>query len=88
MGATALITYAILMLDRSGFRPLELVIGGIVALIGLCYLAELLIVPPNWLSAVSGTVPAAASRSCGAADCGRHRGRHGDAARHLSALGA
>jgi len=56
MGVTALVTYAILMLDRSGFRPLELVIGGIVALIGLCYLAELFIVPPNWLAAAQGTV--------------------------------
>src|SRR5450755_2453270 len=38
MLAVGVITYALLLLDRGGFRPLELVIGGLVAVIGVCYL--------------------------------------------------
>ncbi len=41
-------TYAMLMLQRRGFRPMELLIGGFVALIGLSYVAELVIAPPDW----------------------------------------
>ncbi len=41
-------TYAILLLQRRGFRPIELVITGFVGLIGLCYLIELAIAPPDW----------------------------------------
>lgn len=53
MGITAVVTYAILMLERGGFRPLELVIGALVGLIGLCYLAEMFIAPVDW-GAVAG----------------------------------
>jgi manganese transport protein len=56
MVAVGIITYALLLLDRGGFRPLELVIGGLVAAIGVCYLAELLIVPPSWGQAALGAV--------------------------------
>lgn len=48
MVITGLATYGILMLDRRGFRPLELVIGALVAIISVCYLAEMFIVPLNW----------------------------------------
>ncbi len=48
MAATGVITYAILALDRAGYRPIELVIGGLIGVIGLCYLAELAIAPPDW----------------------------------------
>jgi len=41
-------TLAMLMLQRRGFRPIELVISGFVALICICYLVELAIVPPDW----------------------------------------
>ena len=41
-------TYAILLLQRRGFRPIELVIGGFIGLISLCYLIELAIEPPDW----------------------------------------
>jgi manganese transport protein len=41
-------TYAILLLQRRGFRPIELVISGFVGLIGACYLVELAIAPPDW----------------------------------------
>src|ERR1700691_2066488 len=36
MVATGVIVYAILMFDRFGFRPVELIIGNLVAVIGLC----------------------------------------------------
>jgi manganese transport protein len=54
MGVTGLVTYAILALGGEGFRPLELVIGGLIAAIGASYLAELVIDPPNWVQAVHG----------------------------------
>jgi manganese transport protein len=58
MGITAVVTYAILMLERRGFRPMELVIGAMVGAIGLCYLLEIVIAPINWPEAVTGmTVP-------------------------------
>src|SRR3954470_12865172 len=38
---TGVITFAILGLQRYGFRPLEAVITAFVAVIGICYLAEL-----------------------------------------------
>ena len=48
MVVTALVTYALLLFERAGFRPLELAIGGLVGVIGLSYLAELFIVPVAW----------------------------------------
>ena len=48
MAVTAAITYAILLADRSGFRPIEIIIGSLVAVIGLCYLLEIVIAPPDW----------------------------------------
>jgi len=56
MAITALITYGILMLDGAGFRPLELVIGGLVGVIGLCYVIELFVAPPDWRAAAIGTL--------------------------------
>jgi manganese transport protein len=56
MGVTAVITYVLLLLDCGGFRPLELVIGGLVMVIGACYLAELFIAPPDWRLAGVGLV--------------------------------
>jgi manganese transport protein len=48
MVITALVTYALLMFERNGYRPLELVILGLVGAIGLSYLAEVLITPVHW----------------------------------------
>jgi manganese transport protein len=48
MIVTGIVTYAILVAERRGFRPLELVIGGLVGIIALSYIAELFIVPPDW----------------------------------------
>ena len=65
MAVTAVVTYALLMFDRGGFRPMELIIGGLVAVIGLCYLAEILIAPVDWGQAAQGaiipTMPGAAA---------------------------
>jgi manganese transport protein len=59
MAVTAVIVYGILMFDRFGFRPVELIIGGLVAAIALCYLVELLIAPIDWgAAAFHSVVPA------------------------------
>ncbi|WP_323785104.1 Nramp family divalent metal transporter [Thalassovita sp.] len=54
MAITAVVTYAILLFERQGFRPMELIIGALVAVIGLCYLAELLIATVDWPAAAQG----------------------------------
>ncbi len=56
MGVTALVTYGLLLLDKRGFRPLELGIGALVLVIGLCYLVELVIAPVAWGAAATGAV--------------------------------
>jgi manganese transport protein len=48
MGVTAVITYGILMFESRGFRPVELIIGSLVSIIGLCYLVEMFIAPVDW----------------------------------------
>ena len=58
MVVTGIATYAILMLDRRGYRPLELAIGGMVGVIAASYLIELFIAPPNWgQAALHSVVP-------------------------------
>lgn len=59
MVVTAIVTYGILIFERKGFRPMELIIGTMVAIIGLCFLIELLIAPVDWASAASGMTTAA-----------------------------
>ena len=56
MVVTAIITYGVLMLERGGFRPIELAIGGLVAVIGLCYLAEMFVAPIDWRAAAVHSV--------------------------------
>jgi manganese transport protein len=56
MGVTATVTYALLLLDKNGFRPMELLIGGLVAVIALCYVAELVIAPVDWHAAALHTI--------------------------------
>jgi manganese transport protein len=48
MAVTAVITYAMLMFGGSRFRRIEVVIGGFVAVIGICYIMELFIAPVDW----------------------------------------
>ena len=53
---TGVVTFAILQLDKRGFRPLELVIAGLVGIIGLSYLCELVVAPPDWRAALFHTL--------------------------------
>jgi manganese transport protein len=41
-------TYAMLLLQGRGFRPMELLIGAFVGIVGISYLIELAITPPDW----------------------------------------
>jgi manganese transport protein len=56
MAVTAVIVCGVLLTERRGFRPLELIIGGLVGVIALCYLVELFIAPVDWGSAALHTV--------------------------------
>jgi manganese transport protein len=65
MVVTFAVTYGILLLEGRGFRPIELIIGALVAVIGVCYLIELFITPVDWaqagLHAVLPSMPDAAA---------------------------
>ena len=56
MVATAAATYALLLFQNFGFRPIELIIASMVSIIALCYLVEVFIVPIDWTSAAIHTV--------------------------------
>ena len=56
MLVTAAITYGLLLLDRDGYRPTELVIGGLVVLIALCYVLELVVAPIDWGAAARHSI--------------------------------
>lgn len=56
MIVTGIIVYGILMFERFGFRPTELIIGSLVAVIALCYLVEMFIAPADWRSAAADLV--------------------------------
>ena len=55
MAITAVVTYGILMFERGGFRPMELIIAALVAIIGGCYLIEMFIAPVDWGAAAFHT---------------------------------
>ena len=52
MAITAAITCAILTIERSGFRPIELIIGALIGVSALCYLIEMFIAPVDWGAAM------------------------------------
>src|ERR1700739_3959453 len=56
MIVTAIVTYGILLFEKTGFRPMELIIGALVAIIGLCYLVEMFIAPVAWGTAALHSV--------------------------------
>jgi manganese transport protein len=56
LSITGVVTFAILHLDKRGFRPLELVIAAFVGVIGISYLWELVVAPPDWHAALFHTV--------------------------------
>jgi manganese transport protein len=55
MIVTGLATYGILTFERFGFRPFELIIGALVAVIAVCYLIEMFIAPVDWSAAAAHT---------------------------------
>jgi manganese transport protein len=58
MIVTGILTYGILMFERFGFRPFELIIGALVGVIALCYLVEIFIAPVDWRAvAVHSVLP-------------------------------
>jgi manganese transport protein len=56
MVVTGVLTYGLLLCERFGFRPIELIIGSMVSIIALCYIAEVFIAPVDWISAAIHTV--------------------------------
>ena len=56
MGVTAVLTYGILLFEARGFRPLEIIIGALVATVALCYFVQMFIVPIDWGAAAFGSV--------------------------------
>jgi manganese transport protein len=56
MGITAIVTYAILLVEKNGFRPMEIIIGTLVATVALCYVAEMFIAPIAWGAAAFHSV--------------------------------
>jgi manganese transport protein len=56
MVVTGIVTYGVLSLEKRGFRPMELLIGALVAVIGICYLIEMFIAPIDWRVAMVHSV--------------------------------
>ena len=56
MAITAVVTYAILIAAKEGFRAIEIVVGGLLLVIALSYVAELFITPIDWGAAARGTL--------------------------------
>ena len=56
MVVVAVVISGILALERTGFRPIELIVGAFVATIALCYLAELIVAPIDWMAAAKHAV--------------------------------
>ena len=48
MAVTGVLVFGILSFERFGFRPIELIIGYLVAAIALCYFVELIVAPVDW----------------------------------------
>jgi manganese transport protein len=55
MGVIGVATWAILALEKRGFRPLEIAIATLVTVIGVTYLCELFIAPPHWPAVIAHT---------------------------------
>ena len=88
MLVTGVIVYGILMFERLGFRPVELIIGNLVALIAFCYLVEMLIAPVDWRLAAHPYGAAGTARRPGPAALRRHHWGNGHAPCRLPAFRA
>jgi manganese transport protein len=56
LSVTGIVTFAILQLEKGGFRPLELLLTALVGVIGLSYFCELVLSPPDWRAALFHTL--------------------------------
>ena len=54
---TSLDVLIILMLQQRGFRVIESIVGGLIAIIGMCFLYELIIAQPNMKAVLGGFIP-------------------------------
>jgi manganese transport protein len=63
MAITAVLTWCLLLLQRRGFRPIEIAIGALVGLIAVAYIAQLAFVAIPWRPVLHGIfVPAVPDR--------------------------
>ncbi len=83
---TAGITFVILSLERFGFRPLEAVITGFLAVIALSYVVEMFIGHPNWPAIANSTFIPRFHQLREYPAGSRYPGSHSHAARHLPAF--
>jgi manganese transport protein len=51
---TGAATYAMLLLERRGFRPIEALITGFVGVMAVCYVIEVALAPPGWGTVARG----------------------------------
>jgi manganese transport protein len=56
---TALDVFLVLFLNSKGFRYIEAVVGALIAVISLCFIAELILARPEWSGVLLGFVPRA-----------------------------
>jgi manganese transport protein len=56
MIVTGIVTYGILTAEKQGFRPMELIIGGLIVAVALSYAIELSIVDVAWEAAARGAI--------------------------------
>jgi manganese transport protein len=56
MVITAILTYGLLLMQARGFRPLEVAIGALVGVVGLSYIAQLVVAPVDWAAALKHSV--------------------------------
>lgn len=64
MVVTAILTYAILTLQKQGLRAIEIVIGALVMVIGISLIGELFVLPQDWRSlAYHAAVPEIGGRA-------------------------
>jgi manganese transport protein len=54
---TALDTFIVLGLQGQGFRRVEAIILGLVGTIGICFVAQLFLIGPDWAAVAAGFVP-------------------------------
>jgi len=57
---SAIVTLAMLAVQRCGERKLEAMIAGLILMVGLCFVAQLAMAQPNWSDVLGGMAPSKA----------------------------